>query len=135
MQYLDFDLQIEKEPDGPFYRAQVLNSPAGQASTSFSVPFSEQEIEILLLKVGRPRKGTRRIDSPQMEAAKSFGRRLFDAAFGGDVRSCLRSSLVDAQNQDAGLRIRLRMNGAPELSDLPWEYLFNTVQKRFLRSC
>ena len=131
MQYLDFDLQIEKEPDVPFYRAQVLNSPAGQASTSFSVPFSEQEIENLLLKIGRPRKGTRGIDSQQMEAAKSFGRRLFEAAFGGDVRSCLRSSLDHAENQDLGLRIRLRMNGAPELSDLPWEYLFNTVHQRF----
>ncbi len=48
------------------------------------------------------------------------------------MRSCLRSSLDDAQRQDAGLRIRLRLAGAPELNDLPWEFLLHPVLDRFL---
>jgi len=67
-----------------------------------------------------------------MEAAKSFGGRLFQAVFGGEVRGCLRSSMDEADRQGAGLRIRLRLAEVPELADLPWEYLYNPALNRFL---
>ena len=127
--YLDFDLLIQRIGDG--YRAHVLTSPAGQASTDFSPPFLPLELENFLLRVGRTRRGARRIDSPEMDAAKAFGARLFDAAFGGEVRSALRSSLAEADRQGAGLRIRLRLTDAPELTDLPWEYLYDPARHRF----
>jgi hypothetical protein len=129
MKYLDFDLTIEKTKAG--YRAMVLNSPAGQASTAFANPFSKQELEILFLRLGRPRTPARRIDPEDVAAAKGFGQRLFNAAFAGQVRTCLMSSLEDARSQNHGLRIRLRMNDAPELSGLPWEYLFYPELRRF----
>jgi len=129
MVYLDLDLLIQRA--GESYRAQVLNSPAGQATANFSLPFSELEIENLLLRVGRPQRVTRRIDSPEVEAAKLFGERLFTAVFEDDVRACLRSSLDEARRQGGGLRIRLHLAEAPELAALPWEYLYNPTLNRF----
>ncbi len=130
MRYLDFDLLIERAEEG--YTARVLNSPAGQAAADFRLPFSELELENFLLRVGRTRRGVRRLESPEMQAAKVFGGRLFRALFGNDVQGCLRSSLDEADRQRAGLRVRLRLAEAPELADLPWEYLYNPALNRFL---
>jgi hypothetical protein len=128
--YLDFDLRII--PAGGGYRAQVLSSPAGEATADFTLPFSDMELENFVLRIGRPRRGTRRIDSPEMEAVKLLGRGLFDAVFSGDVRACWRSSLSEADAQDTGLRLRLHIADAPELNDVPWEYLYNASLNRFL---
>jgi tetratricopeptide (TPR) repeat protein/cell division septation protein DedD len=130
IEYLDFDLLLERAEEG--YTARVLSSPAGQACVDFSLPFSELELENFLLRVGRTRRGVRRLESPEMEAAKAFGGRLFKTVFGGDVRGCLRSSLDEAGRQGAGLRVRLRLVEVPELTDLPWEYLYNPALNRFL---
>lgn len=128
--YQNFDLLIE--PAGHAYVARVTHSPAGEAATKFSVPFSALELENFLLKIGRPRRGVRRLNSPEMEAAKVFGKRLFDSVFGSEVFGCLRSSLDQTEAKgSAGLRLRLRLN-APELADLPWEYLYNSALNRFL---
>ncbi|MGH7800098.1 MAG: CHAT domain-containing protein [Thermodesulfobacteriota bacterium] len=128
--YLDFDLLIQRA--GTNYRAQVVNSPAGQAALDFSMPFSDLELENFLLRIGRPVRGLRRIDSPEVEAAKVFGQRLFSTIFNEEVRACLRSSLDEANRQGLGLRIRLRLTDVPELADLPWEYLYNPALNRFL---
>jgi hypothetical protein len=128
--YMDFDLLIHRDEAG--YRAQVLNSPAGQARVTFSMPFSDLEFENLPLRMGRTRGGVRRIDSADVAAAKVFGGRLFATVFDGEVLGCLRSSLDEANRQDAGLRIRLRLTDVPELADLAWEYLYNPTLNRFL---
>jgi len=129
IEYLDFDLLIEHAEEG--YTARVLNSPAGQASVRFNLPFSELELENFLLRVGRTRRGVRRVGSPEMQAVKSFGGRLFQAVFDDEVRGCLRSSLDEASRQGAGLRVRLRLTEVPDLADLPWEYLYNPALNRF----
>jgi CHAT domain/WD40-like Beta Propeller Repeat len=128
--YLDFDLLIERTQGG--YRARVLDGPVGQASCEFALPFSPLELENFLLRIGRSGRGRRRIQSPETDAAKAFGGRLFEAVFAGDVRGCLRSSLDEANRQGAGLRLRLRLADAPELVDLPWEFLYNAGLNRFL---
>ncbi|MFQ5769214.1 MAG: hypothetical protein ACE5HX_01660 [bacterium] len=109
----------------------MINSPAGQATANFSLPFSELEFENFLLRLGRPRRSVRRVNAPEMEAAKSLGGKLFKAIFHEEVRGCLRSSLDEAHRQGAGLRIRLRFADTPELADLPWEYLYNPALNRF----
>jgi hypothetical protein len=106
--YHDFDLLIERAQD--HYRARVIQSPAGQASAEFALPFTPVEVENLVLRVGRIRKGLRGRDSPQMEAAKQFGGKLFEAVFAGNVRGALRSSLDSTAREGAGLRVRLRGN-------------------------
>lgn len=127
--FLDFDLQINKI--GKKYQAQVLESPAGQASSVFSLPISTLELENFYLRIGRPRQGVRRVDSPEMETVKKVGGRLFDAVFSEDILALLSSSLAIARSQGKGLRIRLRQT-SPEAADLPWEYLYDSRQNRFL---
>jgi len=131
MNYLDFDLLIERAGDR--YKARVLNSPAGQATAEFELPFSEEGLENFVLKIGRPRRTTRRVDSPEMQTVKIFGSKLFDAVFQNDVYTCFRGSLDEATRQDdTGLRVRLRLAEAPELVDIPWEYLYYPTLNRFL---
>jgi CHAT domain-containing protein len=129
--YLDFDLSIERMGEST-YRARVLASPAGLAKVDFNLPLSALEIENFVLKVGRMRRTVRRIESTEMQAAKEFGSKLYKAVFSDEVQSALRSSLDQARAQDSGLRIRLRLNDAPELVNIPWEYLYNSSLNRFL---
>jgi formylglycine-generating enzyme required for sulfatase activity len=128
--YLDFDLRLRPAEGG--YRAEVLASPAGEAAIAFAAPFSPLELENFLLRIGRPRRGTRRIDSPEMAAAKTLGARLWDAVFNGVVRDCWHGSLSAAEERGRGLRLRLRLGEAPELADIPWEYLYMSAAGRFL---
>ena len=130
MKYLDFDLSVE--PTGNGFTARVFNSPGGQASTDFTAPFSDLEVENFLLRIGRSRHAVRRIESPEMTNAKLFGGKLFDSVFAGDVRGCLRSSIDEANRQGLGLRLRLHLGKAPALADLPWEFLYNGGMNRFL---
>ncbi len=130
MKYLDFDLLLERSRDR--FKARVINSPAGQAECDFSLPFSEIELENFLLKIGRPLRRVRRVESTEIEAAKKFGESLFAAVFNNEVRACFRCSLDDTERLGMGLRLRLRMTNTPELTDLPWEYLYNPSLNRFL---
>jgi len=116
MTYLDFDLLIEGFEEG--YRARVLNSPAGQATANFSLPFLEQ--------------GGRGPQTLDIEPVKTFGKHLFEAVFEDQVQSSLRRSLDEADRQGTGLRIRLRLTDVPELASLPWEYLYDPDLNRFL---
>ncbi len=131
--YLDFDLSIEPIAGARGrYRARVLNSPAGQASVEFKLPFSKDRLENYILKMGRTRQGVRGLNSSEGRAAQEFGGLLYDAVFRDQVRDCLRSSLNLANQQpDHGLRIRLRLTEAKALADLPWEYLYDVTFRRF----
>jgi tetratricopeptide (TPR) repeat protein len=129
MTYQDFDLLVERSRRG--FRAEVLNSPAGRASVDFRLPFSPVKLENFLLRLGRTQRAVRRVESPAMQAAKTFGASLFQAVFAGDVKSCFRTSQEEAKRQGAGLRVRLRLGDA-ELADLPWEFLYNPTVNRFI---
>jgi CHAT domain-containing protein/Kelch motif protein len=138
--YVDFDLAIEGQ-EGQ-YVARVLDSPSGQASAAFTLPFSPQELERFVLEMG-PVGGAVRgtgVETPagpeavvsQAASAMSFGQRLYDAAFGGEVGTCFRRSVDEAERSGAGLRVRLRLGAAPGLVDVPWEYLYNQGLGRFV---
>jgi hypothetical protein len=130
MQYVDFELKIERGSDG--YVARVLRSPAGEASCAFTLPFSEDRLDLLVLKLGRVRRGTRSLYSEETEAARELGGKLFESVFGGEIRGTLRSSLDQAgRGDDTGLRLKLRLQDVPELADLPWEFLFDASLDRF----
>jgi hypothetical protein len=129
-QYLDFDLLIDRS--GEAYKSRVLESPAGRGTAEFQLPFSSLELENYILRFGRPRRGMRRVESPEMEAIKTFGGRLFEAVFDGEAGRCFRNSVDEATRQGSGLRIRLRFGDAPDLINLPWEFLYNPAVNRFL---
>lgn len=130
--YLDFELAIEAL-DGGDFRARVIDSPAGQARETFTFPLSPLEVENFILRVARDvQRGTRRRESPGREAARLFGARLFEAVFSGEVETCLRRSIDEAERTGQGLRIRLRLSDAPALAAIPWEYLYSASNDRFL---
>jgi hypothetical protein len=129
LRYLDFDLKIEREGDR--YCARILSSPAGEASHVFDLPFSDR-LENLVLKIGHLRGSTRRVVSNEMEAARELGTKLFDTVFGPEVRACLRTSLERTQlDENAGLRLKLRLQEVPELGNLPWEFIYDSGLFRF----
>lgn len=131
LRYLDFELKIERQ--GEQYLARVLRSPAGEASGTFVLPFSEDRLEVLVLKLGRLRGSTRRIHSAEEAVARELGGKLFEAVFGRELLACLKSSLErTSSRQGMGLRLKLRLQDVAELADLPWEFLFDTSVDRFL---
>jgi hypothetical protein len=129
-EYLNFDLALA--PSGPDYIARVLDSPRGEAEATVTMPFDDDRLENVILKLGRTRSGVRRIGSPQQDLARAFGSSLYDAVFTAEVGTCFRRSLDEADRRGKGLRIRLRLTDAPALAVVPWEYLFPTGLRRFL---
>jgi CHAT domain-containing protein len=122
--YSELRLRIDRGVTRGSYRI-VATGPAGEALGRFKLPFSELELENFILKVGSTRRGRRRVDSPEMELAKNFGTKLFGALFEGDVRELYRSSYSETRGAGRGLRLTLSLTGAPELLQVPWEYLYD----------
>ena len=122
---LNFDVAIESLDDR--YRTRVISSPVGEADADFILPFTDKDLELLILKVigsiGRVRRQMRRIESEERQLLETFGGQLYQAAFSDRVRECLDRSLLTAESKNAGLRIRLRLPGA--LANIPWEYLYD----------
>jgi tetratricopeptide (TPR) repeat protein len=136
--YLNFDVQIQRAAEGGGYRV-LVDSPSGESvRVPFDLPVSELELENFLLKAGPARRGVRRVESQEMDAARRFGEKLYSALFTADVRSALQSSLDQARWQAessrmrVGVRIRLRLTDVPEIANVPWEYTFNPSLNRFL---
>lgn len=125
--YQNFDLLIEPAADG--YAVRVLDSPAGQAKTTFSLPFTQEELrDFFWLSDGtlrHLRPGSAGEIRPPLKP-QAFGQKLYDAVFAGEVGKALARSLDATERQDEGPRIRLRLGGAAELADLPWEFLYAT---------
>ena len=130
MKYDDFDLQIE--PAGEKYRVRLLNAPTGQATSEFVLPFTDIELGNFLSRIGQVRRTMRRVDAPELQAAKEFGGKLFGAIFSGEMIAQLRGSMEQASDKEHGLRIRLRLTDVPALADLPWEFLYDANQNHFL---
>ena len=131
--YSDFDLLVEGSGEAG-YRARVIHSPVGETgSVAIELPFTEQDIELFLLRIGRPRLAVRGgARANLMPTIEDFGAKLFDAVFRDEIRVALAASLSSAESDDAGLRIRLRLADAPELADLPWEFIYDRSAGRFL---
>lgn len=128
--YHNLDLVFDREDDR--FLVRVLSSPAGQASEPFELPFSADQVENFTLKVAGGQRGLRSFGPGSDRLARDFGGRLHEAVFTGEVATCLRRSLDAASRDDVGLRIRLRLSDAPELTNIPWEYLYNQSSGKFL---
>ena len=129
--FIDFDLLIEGVSKRN-YRARVLSSLDEQAVVDFKLPFSKLELENFMLRIGARRRGTRGQESSEIDAIKSFGGKLFKAVFQGEILDSLEDSLEEANKRALGLRLRLRLTNAPDLINLPWEFLYYSDLNRFL---
>lgn len=134
--YHNFDLLIACSGDAGSgrYRAFVVDAPAGEASILFDLSLGADELS---LRRGRERGANltaRRVDeSAHAASLKDVGSRLFTAIFRDRVQAVLASSLSSAAQEGAGLRVRLRFEeDAADLATLPWETLYDPVQRHFV---
>ena len=128
--YINIDLSLEKTASG--YYSCTLSSTEGEAHADFGFPFSSMELENFILRMGQSRRGLRRVESPQMQAAKAFGTRLFEALFSGKVRDFYQTALRSAEREGQSIRLLLKLSDVPELANVPWEYLYDPSLARFI---
>jgi WD40 repeat protein len=120
--YRDFVIKIEPNQEGG-YRVEA-QGPSGEGESTFLLPFDEKDLIIFLLEVSQTRKINIRGAIPQpAKPTVEFGKKLFNAVFNDTVRDTYISARTEAERKGYGLRLRLRLADAPELADLPWEYL------------
>ncbi|WP_301113330.1 CHAT domain-containing protein [Microbacterium sp.] len=112
----------------------MIASPSGEAGPiDLELPFTQRDVDEFLSTIGRPRQRIRSGARPNLRPTiESFGAKLFGAVFRDQIRIALATSLEATEAEDAGLRIRLRLTDAPELADLPWEFIYDPSAARFL---
>ncbi|HEX8195660.1 MAG TPA: CHAT domain-containing protein [Pyrinomonadaceae bacterium] len=66
-----------------------------------------------------------------LRQAKCVGKKLFNAVFKGEVYTLLELSIAKVRRESSRLRLRFKLTGVPELSVLPWEYLYNEQKNHF----
>jgi CHAT domain-containing protein len=121
--YAELKVRIEPGPDG-IYRV-IASGPAGSTATgAFAPPFNSTELDNFVLRVGLTRRTNRSYRSSQMEEAKRFGASVFDALIKDDVRDLYRGARNHADATGRGLRVTFNLTGAPELMQIPWEFLY-----------
>lgn len=129
MEYQDFTIDIRSVRKNRF-EATVIEAPGrSTARGSFSAPLSQDELDLLI----KPPK-----DAPPRKASvpREWGTRLFEALFQKDIERLFRNCRADLQHGTQGLRLRLRISAedrqAEYLTTLPWEWLWDPVEKCFL---
>jgi CHAT domain-containing protein len=99
------------------------------------LPFEAHTLETEVLRLQqtllRSTPGSRGAPSSAEQIVQQFGQRLFEALLAGDVRRLYDASAARAAQQGQGLRLRLHL-GAPELTALPWEVLYDPLQHDYV---
>jgi CHAT domain len=133
MEAVDVELEINSGGAGTYLVA--ARSPSGEATATMRLPFDEEEIEdrlralqtTLIWSTARTRRAISDVEQPVLQ----FGAALFDALITGDVRVLVGASRDRATHEGKRLRLVLRIR-PPELSRLPWEFLYNTGSDEYL---
>ena len=120
--YDELRLRLDRSRGGR-YRLLAATHFA-EAAVDFEVPTAELAIAGVHPELARGR-GQLVMSSPTLNDAMRIGEALFQSLFRGHVRDIYRDALADARRRNRGLRIMLCLSGAPELCDVPWEYLFD----------
>lgn len=128
----DFDISITRSPDG---YVMVIRSPDGnRTQAAFTIPFGDYQLKYYISELTRgPQPVRRSAGTSPGSVAQELGAALFDAMFAGPTLQRLDSALDtlgDARRD--GLRLRIDLTGAPELANLPWEYLYHRNRSFFL---
>jgi CHAT domain len=133
MEAVDVELEINSGGAGTYLVA--ARSPSGEATATMRLPFDKEEIENRLRALQTTliwsTAKTRRVISEGEQPVLQFGAALFDALIAGDVRVLVGASRDRATQEGKRLRLVLRIR-PPELSRLPWEFLYNTGSDEYL---
>ena len=130
MNYQDFELEISKNGTAGDYVVKVRAPEGQEAKEYFTLP-AGVILKNLILTMCSFSRSTRAINSPETQAACELGGVLFDNVFKGEIGNLFKSCL-DHPATDSGLRIKLILQDAPELSTLPWEFLYDSKKRSFL---
>jgi hypothetical protein len=135
-EHFDFELNIWAAGSG--YWAEVMDSPAGRSErvplTNLTLIENRQAADNLRLRLEnailRSASAIRGRLSIEETTFREFGQSVFDNVFrnAGPIAEKYKESLrkIEAGGGDRRrLRIKLRIE-APELAQLPWEYLYNS---------
>jgi len=123
--YRDFVLRVSRENEDT-YLVEAQGPAGGEARSRFRLPFDGKDLQIFLLQVGHPRRVVVRGHVPTpLQPTVDFGRQLYDAVVAGEVRDLWIRARADGDREGYGLRLKLRLADAPQLSDLPWEFLYD----------
>ncbi len=138
--YLNFEISIWAE--GTQYFAKVIDSPDGPSPRVLLPPFFEDaktaanvmlRVENALLRRSAQVRGPVTAEEGVLQ---EFGHRVFDIVFCKTQEIAVqyansRARVAESPDHIKGLRLKLRIE-APELAQLPWEYLYNTKEKEWL---
>src|SRR5262245_52698819 len=126
--YVNFDIRLERSAAG--YDADVWTDDGASSSGAFTLPFQPFEFDNFLLRIGAARRMVRA--GTRAAPTEEFGARLFQALFSGPIGDCFSKTLSRTEATQKGVRLRFRLNKAPELADVPWEFLYDPSLRRFL---
>jgi len=130
LEYDEFEVVLERIGDG--YVARVVEAPTGPTPAMPFVPPSEvAELPELRQAI----RGGAGETAPESGAAaldpKAFGTALFAALFNDKAAAVYRTSHYVSAQHGRGLRLRIRLSGAAELANLPWELLYDPERHWF----
>ncbi|HET8987852.1 MAG TPA: CHAT domain-containing protein [Humibacillus sp.] len=133
--FVDFDVVITHDDAGYNVHLPGHSNPDGTPlSVPFALPFSATELATFMVAVGPPRVTSRRLVpvSERVGDVRELGQRLGDALLTGAVGSSFRSEVEAATAAGSDVRLRLDLEGAPDLQPVPWEYLYSAELGRFV---
>ncbi|GEM_PF-3047648 len=115
--YTDFSISVQ-EFQGDGYPVSIVYSPAGEEleKVTFTKFFEKKAFKDIEEKLRRLSAG--------LHDTRELGKKLYEAIFQNSIDARFMQSLGLISRDKKNLRIRLRLD-APEISRLPWEYLYN----------
>jgi len=105
------------------YSITVIQSPSGDANTISPLNPQDPELQEALAALA--------MGDTDHNFLIELGHYLFNAIFHEDVLTCYRESLSAINAQGKALRLLLRIE-PPELTIIPWEYLYDPKERMFL---
>jgi CHASE2 domain-containing sensor protein len=128
MEYHDLDIVIRKRDGASYIRVAQCSLPKSHG---------HQKVDAILdvAPIGVVREAIRG-EPPNCEEIPKLGRLLYQEVFGADLGRlqfqlgvCLGTA---RKHENEGVRLRLRLDEAPELASLPWEFLYFLMEERYL---
>ncbi|HRV95743.1 MAG TPA: CHAT domain-containing protein, partial [Anaerolineae bacterium] len=135
---IPFEIKIERF--GPVSYKAHIDSPAGQAISTFKLPLTKPELETTLHEYRRNLRNTRTLPSGEPFVVTNskilepteIGTKLFNSIFQADVLHLYHKNRRLAKQERCPLQIVFNIDpSVGELINLPWEFLCDTSGEGF----
>ena len=129
LEYDEFEVRLVGSADT--YRVSVRSAVGAEAAGEFKLPFSAEGLELLRMTLDPSTRQVRGRAVQDVDRARAFGTELLKALVIDErVHDVYRLARRDAEAAGRGLRVTLHLSGAPQLTGIPWELLYE--RPRFL---